>query len=176
MNSVWADERTELFTSLFREFVPSVRGYVRTLVADSDVETVVQATFETAWSKLDLIPRMSQRAWLFGVARNHVRNHFRAERRRASLTRALVASRPAEELELSTHEPDAAELSSILVALDGLSADERELIQLLAWHEMNPVEIALVLGISGNAARVRVHRARRRLSTLLAAADREVAT
>lgn len=162
-----ADDRTERFSELFREFTPSVRGFVRTMVAASEVEPVVQATFETAWVKLEAIPLLSQRAWLFGVARNHVRNHVRAERRRALLIDAIGAVRPGEQAGFCHGAFDPVELAPLFAALRQLSAEERELVQLVAWHEMEPFEIAVVLDISPNNARVRIHRARKHLEALM---------
>ena len=167
MTSDATGDRTEPFGKLLREFVAPVRGFVRSLVSDADVEPVVHATFETAWSKFDAIPLLSQRAWLFGVARNHVKNHVRSERRRELLIDAIISSRPEGEVELFADEVDAVRLGPILAALDQLTEGERELIQLLAWHEMSPSEIAIVLGISSNSARVRVHRARARLGSIV---------
>lgn len=172
MTSRLADDRTERFSELFREFTPSVRGFVRTMVAASDVEPVVQATFETAWAKLEVIPLLSQRAWLFGVARNHVRNHVRAERRRTLLVDALGSLRPVEQAGIC-HGVDSAELAPLLAAIQQLSTQDRELVQLVAWHEMEPFEIAVVLDISANNARVRIHRARKHLETLMQAELRE---
>jgi len=167
MTSVTADDRTSLFGVLFREFVPAVRGFVRTLVAESDVDSVVQATFETAWIRFDSIPLLSQRAWLFGVARNHVRNHVRSGRRRVLLVDAIGVSLSGEEASMFAGELDGVEIAPLLAALNQMTNDERELIQLLAWYEMEPSEIAVVLGISQNTARVRVHRARKKLSALM---------
>lgn len=169
-----ADDRTERFGVLFREFTPLVRGFVRTMVDASDVEPVVQATFETAWAKMEAIPLLSQRAWLFGVARNHVRNHVRAERRRALLVDAIGALRPVEQSGLFPGGVDPVEVAPLLAALQELTPDERELVQLVAWHEMEPSEIAVVLDISANNARVRIHRARKRLETLIRAQSGEV--
>lgn len=173
MTSSLVDGRAERFSKLFRDFTPSVRGFVRTMVAASDVEPVVQATFETAWAKLEEIPLLSQRAWLFGVARNHVRNHVRSERRRALLVDAIGALRPAEPISACPW-ADPVELAPLLAALQRLSNGERELVQLVAWHEMEPAEIAVVLNISANNARVRIHRARKHLETLMQAESGEV--
>jgi RNA polymerase sigma-70 factor (ECF subfamily) len=41
-----------------------------------------------------------------------------------------------------------------------LGADDQELLRLSAWDQLDHDEIALVLGISSGAARVRPHRAR----------------
>jgi RNA polymerase sigma-70 factor, ECF subfamily len=57
-----------------------------------------------------------------------------------------------------------------------LSDEDRELLLLISWEELSPGEAARVLGVSSLAARSRLHRARRRLRTLLeqreSAADR----
>jgi len=52
-------------------------------------------------------------------------------------------------------------------ALSQLSKSDREIVELSAWEELAPGEIAIVLGISPNAARVRLHRARHRLAEIL---------
>ncbi len=51
-------------------------------------------------------------------------------------------------------------------ALARLDDDEREIVRLSVWESLPPREIALVLGISANAASIRLHRVR---STLAAA-------
>jgi RNA polymerase sigma-70 factor (ECF subfamily) len=53
-------------------------------------------------------------------------------------------------------------------ALAGLSEADRELLMLSAWDDLGPSQIARVLGCSPAAARVRLHRARRRLADQLA--------
>lgn len=168
------EERAAEFGQLFRAYVPSVRGFVRTLVRPSEVEQVVSATFETAWVKFDEIPLLSQRAWLFGVARNHVRNHARAERRRLVLVDAIEAMRPAEDVGLFNGRVDPVEVAPLLRALQSLDDDDREIIQLSTWHELTPAEIAEVLGLNSNAVRVRLHRARKRLETAFADESGEV--
>jgi RNA polymerase sigma-70 factor (ECF subfamily) len=45
--------------------------------------------------------------------------------------------------------------------------DDAELLRLWAWEQLAPGEIAGVLGITPNAASIRLHRARKRLRTAL---------
>ena len=45
-----------------------------------------------------------------------------------------------------------------------LGQADREVLRLAAWEELQPAEIAAVLGCSANAAAVRLHRARQRLA------------
>ncbi len=157
-------EREERLSVLFRAYVARVRGYVRTLAAPDDVDDIVAATFRTAWSRLDDIPPLAQRAWLFGVVRNHVHNHVRAEGRRVALIDALLAFRPAGDVTLFGGHLDPVDMAPLLEALRRLSEEEREILQLKAWYDMDTAEIAEVLGIKPSAAKVRLHRARGRLN------------
>src|SRR5262249_56141105 len=59
----------------------------------------------------------------------------------------------------------------LLDALGGLSEKEREVLMLAAWEELSGPEAARVLGCTATAYRIRLHRARRRLSERLAQAD-----
>lgn len=162
MTVLVASERETGFAGLFRAHVAAVRGFVRTLVRDGEVEDIVAATFKTAWARYDDVPPERARSWLFGVARNHVRNHVRAARRRAVLVDALTANvDPAHRI---VHGDDPVDVSPLRDALARLSEGDREVLQLAAWHGMEPREIADVLAIDPNAARVRLHRARRRLA------------
>ena len=54
------------------------------------------------------------------------------------------------------------------VAFAKLRVDERELLALVAWEELDVGEIAQVYTCSRNAARIRLHRARRRFARELA--------
>ena len=52
-------------------------------------------------------------------------------------------------------------------ALDGLPEPDRELLRLWAWEQLPPREIAVVLGITPNAASIRLHRATQKLKAEL---------
>ena len=128
----------------------------------------MQATFETAWVKLDVIPLLSQRAWLFGVARNHLRNLVRADRRRVALVDALSAMRPPDAVGLFEGAVDPAVVDALAAALSELSETDREVVQLSLWHGLDAAEVGQVLGMSPGNVRVRLHRSRGRLSVLMA--------
>jgi RNA polymerase sigma-70 factor (ECF subfamily) len=147
--------------------VAQVRGFARTLVVEPDSDDIVAATFRTAWIRLDDIPPDAQKAWLFGVVRHHTLNYTRGERRREALIDALGTLQPAEGVGLHYGRLDPIETDTLLQALERLTAIEREVLQLAAWHELHPAEIATVLGIRPSAARVRLHRARQHLEELV---------
>jgi RNA polymerase sigma-70 factor (ECF subfamily) len=71
-------------------------------------------------------------------------------------------------------EPDHAEVGAdpeLTAALDALSADDREIIRLWAWEQLEPREIAPTLEITVNAATLRLSRARSKLANHLARQD-----
>jgi RNA polymerase sigma-70 factor (ECF subfamily) len=57
--------------------------------------------------------------------------------------------------------------------MERLSPRDAEVLRLAAWEQLDIPEIAYVLGCTPSAARVRLHRARRRAEQLLAAADHD---
>jgi RNA polymerase sigma-70 factor, ECF subfamily len=159
--------REDEFEALFREFVPAVRRQARVWVPPDEVDDVVEATFVTAWQRFEQIPQTSQRAWLFGVARNHCRNRWRARGRASSLVDAIEAARPRLEASLHDQDVDPGAVDSIIRALRRLSDSDREIMVLSIWQEMTPTEIAMVVGVEAGTIRVRLHRLRRHLAVEL---------
>ena len=52
-------------------------------------------------------------------------------------------------------------------AISRLPERDREVLYLVAWEQLSPAEAAVVLGVSPDAARTRLHRARKRLEAEL---------
>ncbi len=68
------------------------------------------------------------------------------------------------------HRPGESDDDGVLEeALQALPDADRELLRLWAWEGLAPRDLALVLGISANAASIRLHRAKGRLRHLLLA-------
>lgn len=99
--------------------------------------------------------------WLLGVARNVLRDNFRAQARHQSFTAELRAWTEPAEGDIAEH---VAERLSVLRALAGLGEDDREVLMLVAWQGLTPRDAARVVGCSAAALRVRLHRARKRLA------------
>jgi RNA polymerase sigma factor (sigma-70 family) len=144
-----------------------VLGYALRRTANrEDASDVVAETFLTAWRRLEHMPAGADaRPWLYGIARKALSNHRRGALRRERLSgriRGTVGLAPvAEEAEEG--------LTRVAAAFARLRDGERELLALVAWEELDLGEIALTLGCSRNAARIRLHRARRRLAQELRA-------
>lgn len=64
-----------------------------------------------------------------------------------------------------------AEQIRVRAVLESLSQMDQEVLRLTEWERLDVSEVAAVLGCSRSAAKVRLHRARRRFASRLAAAD-----
>jgi RNA polymerase sigma-70 factor (ECF subfamily) len=147
------------FNALFARHYPAVFGYAARRIGRDEAGDAAAEVFAVAWRRLGRVPEEPESLpWLYGVARRVVANHERAARRRLRL-QAKAAAAPGDTLP----PPGVAGLE-VEAALLRLAAADREILRLAAWEELQPAEIAAVLGCSANAAAVRLHRARQRLA------------
>jgi RNA polymerase sigma-70 factor (ECF subfamily) len=162
--------RLARFRAVYDANYHRVLGYLlRRTGRREDAEDVVAETFLTAWRRLEQMPPGSAaRPWLYGIARYSLANHQRGERRRGRLSGRLHGAIALPSAHFA--EPDN-EVARVAAAFARLRADDREVLALVAWEELDPGEIATVLGCSRNAARIRLHRARRRLARELGGND-----
>lgn len=154
------------FAAMYDAHYAQVYAYAASRVGRQFADDIVSDTFLVAWRKLGTVPATAL-PWLLGIARNVVRERNRDEVRQASL---------AAELRAWVEEADAdvadgvAERAAVLAALARLSEDDRELLTLMAWHNLSTREAARVVGCSTATFFVRLHRARKRLHEALAGA------
>ncbi len=95
--------------------------------------------------------------WLYGVARNVVRAHWRFGNR----PEAALHAAPSDPWAEADDRLDAgAQLDDLRRALDLLSPEDREVLLLVAWERLTPAEVARALDIPQGTARSRLHRAR----------------
>jgi RNA polymerase sigma factor (sigma-70 family) len=140
---------------------PVLAYALRRTASAEDAADAVAETFLVAWRRLDSVPSDDALPWLYGVARRVLANQRRATHRRIRLAERLRQELPAA---IQALEPPVASNGPVMTALRTLSADDQEILLLATWEELEPNEIAKVLGISRIAARSRLHRARRRLA------------
>ncbi|MFI6323911.1 RNA polymerase sigma factor [Nonomuraea sp. NPDC050556] len=145
------------FTRMYDESRQRVWAYAVSRAGRQLADEVVSETFAIAWRRLDDIPDPAL-PWLLVVARNVLRDNIRASARRESLG-AELRSWISEDVADSV-----TERLSVLKALTALSDEDREILILVAWQGLSPREAAHVVGCSQAAFRVRLHRARKRLT------------
>jgi RNA polymerase sigma-70 factor (ECF subfamily) len=148
----------ERFEALYRGTYSDLLAYlVRRTESSEDAADALAEAYLVAWEKLDAIPAGDgARLWMFGVARNLQLKDHRKRRVGDTLVERLAGELRAAEPTMSPPISD-----HIQIALDaGLAA--------LSDQDR---EILTTMSISANAVRIRLHRARKRLSQELACGD-----
>ncbi|MET9251718.1 sigma-70 family RNA polymerase sigma factor [Nonomuraea sp. NPDC003709] len=156
------------FTGLFEEHYEEVLRYAWRRVGAADAPDVAAETFRIAWEKYDRLPHDQPLPWLYTTARHVVSNHIRSGTRRDGLAASLAEGLLRHGAE-SDHAAIVAARHAALAALDNLNEDDRELVLLLAWEGLDLRQSAKAVGCSWPTARMRLHRARKRLHRLLTA-------
>ncbi|WP_406279101.1 RNA polymerase sigma factor [Embleya sp. NBC_00896] len=108
-----------------------------------------------------------ERAWLYGVARNVVASERRRSARAADASRRIAGRRllDADDIERLEERIDAeAAARRTYQAVERLSEADRAVFELVGVDGLEVAEAAAALGIRPVSARVRLHRARRRLA------------
>jgi RNA polymerase sigma-70 factor (ECF subfamily) len=154
---------------LFRDHVDALHSYAARRVGEQVADDIVAETFRIAIEQRDRYDasRGSERAWLFGIATNLLRRHWRTETRRlramsrhATLERVGVG----DPLLPVVERTDAAtEVSLLLAAVAELAIEDRDLLVLVAWEGWSHRDIAEVLDIPTGTVRSRLHRIRSQL-------------
>lgn len=160
-------EPTELddrFRAMYAAHFGAILSYaLRRVAATEDAADVVAETFLIAWRRCADVPLGSEaRLWLYGAARRVLANHVRGEGRRDRLGERLrtelagqvVVRDPADEV---------VQVRTVREALARLDQADREVLELTAWEQLAPREIAVALGLSPQVVRSRLSRARARL-------------
>ncbi|WP_433354181.1 RNA polymerase sigma factor [Microtetraspora malaysiensis] len=156
------DTRRHRFEEIYGKYHDAVLAYiVRRTDNGHDAADVLAETFLVAWRRLDEVPAGERaRPWLFGVARRTLANLYRGARRRTALSERLRA----ELAHAHRHVAPETEPSAVAAAFRRLPEQDRELLALAGWEGLDFGEIAVVLGCSRNAVRIRMFRARRRFA------------
>ena len=156
------ESREERFTTLASLVSEPLRRYVERRAGPDMAQDVLAETLVVLWRRLEDVPTDDHIPWCYAVTRGCLANATRAAHRQRRLVQRLTL---VQSLQYSEPVLDDADLYD---ALGRLSEQDRELLRLWAWERLAPQEIAVVLGVTPNAARIRLHRARAKLGQLLA--------
>lgn len=163
-----------------------VRRYLYRRTDAATADDVIGETLLVCWRRLDEVPD-DPLPWAIVVARQCFSNAQRAERRRLRLIGRIIAIDPpsvATDDNLAASGVDGTAMGStpadgattdgataddnaaaarVTAALARLRRNDAEILRLWAWDELPSPQLAVVLGISANAAAIRLHRAKARL-------------
>jgi RNA polymerase sigma factor (sigma-70 family) len=165
----WIDTDPELFEVFYREHVEDLQGFVARRVGNR--ERAADLTAEIFLAAIDSAHRYRPRrgtpkAWLYGIARALVANDGRRrgrERAREERFRGSALLNEEDAARMDARIDAAAQSRRLYTAMDRLSEDERAVMELVAIDELTVAEAAAAAGVRPVTARVRLHRARRKL-------------
>jgi RNA polymerase sigma-70 factor (ECF subfamily) len=162
-------ERRLRFELLYAKHAPAVKAYALRRADASTADDVVAEVFLVCWRRFDEIPA-DPLPWLLGVAKRVLSTQRRGERRRGALRERLTETAiDSSSAPLGFGDRALADVAdgALAAALVRLSDADRELLLLIAWDGLSPAQAATVLGVKPVTVRVRLLRARRRLTQAL---------
>ena len=174
MGVVTDTEREKRMRTLAALVADPVRRYLHRRTDTGTADDVLSDTLLVCWRRLDAVPDDAL-PWAIVVARQCLNNARRAERRRTRLIGRIIAIDPPPEAADDNAAASIVESTTVdarvTTALANLRRDDAEILRLWAWDELTSPQLAVVLGISANAAAIRLHRAKGRLKLELLKSD-----
>ncbi len=154
-----------LFEILLREHSPALRSYLHAVLKDAAaVDDIFQETCLIAWRRLDDFDRSRPFGpWLRGIARHLVLAFYR---RRAKAVDPRLLTGVDERLCAIESQPGDTfdeRLAGLRACIEELEPEAARVIHLHYWEKLGTRELAEAIGVSLEAAKKRLQRARSRL-------------
>jgi RNA polymerase sigma-70 factor (ECF subfamily) len=161
------------FEDAFREHFAPVYRFIARRVGTDLAEDLAAEAFATAYRRRASYDpdRGSLRSWLFGIAANIVREHWRDEQHLLELDARLASGAQPFDDDADSRVVAAALAPRIAGALAALNREQRDVLLLHAWADLSHEEISAALGIANGTARSRLSRARAALRAQLGEFD-----
>ncbi|MET3807255.1 RNA polymerase sigma-70 factor (ECF subfamily) [Nakamurella sp. UYEF19] len=162
------DAGRQWVADLYRNHGAALLQYLTARVGAAAAEDLTAETFIVAIRRRDMFDdaRGTGRAWLFGIASNAVREHFRREVRYLRVVVRAGAQRADDQSHADAVDDrlDAeAAVARLVPRLLSLSPVDRDVLLLTSWAGLGPSEVAEALGLTAATVRSRLHRIRRKL-------------
>lgn len=160
--SLSSESRRERFEAIADEVFEPLQRYLRRRAGANDADDALADVMLTLWRRLDDAPPDRVLPWCYGIAQRTLANRRRSQGRHLRLIQR-IRSEP-----LLSQVPDPADAGpdpELTAALSALGQEDRELLRLWAWEQLEPRDIAPVLNVSVNAATLRLARAKKRLAS-----------
>lgn len=157
------------FDELYREYGPRVFRFSYRLIRDqTKAEEVTNDVMLEVWKHAARFEgRSSVSTWIFGIARHRTLNAVRGKT--LHLTAIDEADHVADETMTAEKALDQATIGSALrEALNKLSPDHREVLELTFFYELSYKEIAEIANCPENTVKTRMFHAKKRLEPILA--------
>jgi RNA polymerase sigma-70 factor (ECF subfamily) len=153
-----------------RHHVRVYRFVLRLSANPTTAEDIVSDVFLEVWRRADGFKAKSQvSTWLLAIARNKTLSVFRRRSdEQLDDQRAAAIEDPADSPETLVDNKDRSVV--IRKCLSELSAAQREVLDLVYYHEKSVEEVAQIVGVPANTVKTRMFYARQKMQELLAVA------
>ena len=159
------------FEEIVARYRPRVTQFVRWNLADTHlVEDITQEVFLQAFQSAGTFRGESSfRTWLYGLARNTCRHHYRQRARCAEDAAGDDTLRhiPDTGADPLSQLQQAEVASAVREAVERLPTGQRLVLLLRDWEDLSYAQISEVLGIPVGTVRSRIHNARARVAEVL---------
>ncbi len=166
-----ADTHPVALDELYEHYADRVYRYaLARLGSVPDAEDITAQTFLAALESLQRFEhRGSIAAWLFGIARHKIQDHYRRDKRLLPLETASQI--PSAGMELEDAVDEQLWLTKAVRAIRDLSSERAEALTLRTFGGLSAAEIGKIMGKSEDAVRMLVRRAIQDLQTQLGWAE-----
>jgi RNA polymerase sigma-70 factor (ECF subfamily) len=148
------------FEDLYQENAGDVYRFSLWMTGDSqEAEDITSETFVRAWARKGTIRTETLKAYLFTIARNIHLQKQRRMKRQYDLKETFLDPKPGPEQSVETQQ----RISDVRRVLLTIPECDRSAFIMRVQHELPYAEIARVLGLSQTAAKVKVHRIRKKI-------------
>jgi RNA polymerase sigma factor (sigma-70 family) len=163
--------RPDAFVEVARRHEVAIHGYLARRAGRQTADDLLAEVWLRAFAARGSfdVGYANARPWLYGIARNVLREHWRTGR---SDEPAALEEKRVDPWDGVDARLDSAERArAVISAVRELPAAEREVLLLVAWEQLTPAEAARVLGVAQGTVRSRLHRARATLRRVLSESD-----
>lgn len=152
------------FKVIYSRHFDSIARYCLRRLPEQTAHDAVSEVFLTAWRRLESMPPGDESLpWLYGVAKNVVRNADRSQRRSVRLSARVMGQphypEPSPEVQVVRNEQD----TELVDAMERLKPEDQEVLKLRAYEGLSVKQISQAVGCSEEAAKKRISRALGRL-------------
>jgi RNA polymerase sigma-70 factor (ECF subfamily) len=156
-------DRRRRFENIAAEVADPLQRYLGRRAAVHDAEDAYSETLLALWRRIDDVPMDAPLPWAYGVARKVLGNQRRSASRHLRLVERVGGAEPRPHV----HEPAEDDFPEVREALLALPDSDQEVLALWAWEQLEPREIAVVVGATPNAISLRLARAKAKLAAEL---------
>lgn len=154
-----------------RKLISSYEGYVCTIIhnigrsslTESDAEEIAADVFLTVWQNGDKLQSGKLKPYIAAIARNSTKSRMRS----MHLCDELDSESLMETTDLQADVEHSLLAEALKDAIDSLPKKDSEVLMRYYYYYQQTAEIADEMGLSADAVKVRLHRARKKLKTLL---------